>query len=309
MVRKRWAAYNVLSKRGEGPRTASIASEGGNGGTSREALSFSGSQGAVGFSGAVANIDTSGFRTFNDGHRNFTTTLRLDMNLLPQGVLRGFFRYGDARSGCLTTKIIWVSPTPMPDNWRTSSWLKENGETIGDSFNYRIAGAYVKDNQRFLDEPDQFDQFGSGVSCIPTELKTGEAQANYSWRDISITTTGFEFKDSSADIRSNFGGFRSEYQKSRNNFAYYLQGRLRLLEERLFLTAGFRVDDNQDFGTHVTPAWSIAYLIPQTGTKLKGGYTGGFRAPSFNELFYPNFGTRTLVQSRAANGMQGSSNA
>jgi vitamin B12 transporter len=44
----------------------------------------------------------------------------------------------------------------------------------------------------------------------------------------------------------------------------------------------------------VTPAWSIAYLIPQTGTKFKGGFAEGFRAPNFNELFYPNFGNPNL---------------
>jgi vitamin B12 transporter len=286
---------NVLSKQGEGPLTTSISSEGGNGGTSREVLSFSGSQGIVGFSGAVANVDTNGFHLFNDGHRNFTTNLRLDMHLLPQGTLRGFFRYGDAKIGLFNNKNYLALPDPNARQLESFVLAKAEWEhTIGDSFNYRIAGAYVKDNQRYFDEPDRFDPFGSGISRIPVEMKTGEAQANYSWRDISITTAGFEFKDRSADVRSNFGGFRTEFQKSRSNFAYYLQERLRLLDERLFLTAGFRVDDNEDFGTHVTPSWSIVYLIPQTGTKLKGSFAEGFRAPNFNELFFPNFGNPNL---------------
>ncbi len=292
---------NVLSKRGEGPLTTSIASEGGNGGTSREVLSFSGSQGIVGVSGAVANIDTNGFRVFNDGHRNFTTNLRLDMSLLPQGVLRGFFRYGDAKVGLFNNKNYLGLPDPNARQLENFVLAKGEWEhAIGDSFSYRFAGAYVKDNQRFFDEPDQFDPFGSGISRIPVELKTGEAQANYSWRDISITTAGFEFKNRSADVRSNFGGFRSAYQKSQNNFAYYLQERLRLLDERLFLTAGFRVDDNEDFGAHVTPSWSLVYLIPSTGTKLKGSFAEGFRAPNFNELFYPNFGNPNLGPEKSA---------
>ena len=67
-----------------------------------------------------------------------------------------------------------------------------------------------------------------------------------------------------------------------------------MFNERLFVTAGFRVDDNEDFGTHVTPSWSIVYLIPRIGTKLKGGFAEGFRAPNFNELFFPNFGNPNL---------------
>lgn len=286
---------NVLTKKGEGAPTVSLSSEGGNGATHRETLSFSGAQGVIGFSGALANIDTDGFRSFNDGYRNFTVNARIDANLLPQGSLRGFFRYGDAKIGLFNNKNYLGLPDPNARQLESAVLVKGEWEqTVGTSFNYRIAGAYVKNNQRFFDEPDQFDPFGAGISRIPVELRTGEIQANYSWREVSITTGGFEFKDRSADVRSNFGGFHSDFDKSRNNFAYYLQERLRLLNERLFVTAGFRVDDNEDFGTHVTPSWSIAYLIPQTGTKLKGGFAEGFRAPNFNELFFPNFGNPDL---------------
>src|SRR5207247_3461503 len=127
--------------------------------------------------------------------------------------------------------------------------------TLGDNFTYRFAGSYVKDNQRFFDEPDRFDPFGVGISRIPVEIKTGEFQGNYYWRTLSVTTVGFEFEERSANVQSNFGGFRSSFAKSRANFAYYLQEHLRLLNERLFLVGGFRVDDNEDFGTQVTPAW------------------------------------------------------
>jgi vitamin B12 transporter len=286
---------NVLSKKGEGAPTASVSSEGGNGATHREVFSFSGSHGVVGFSGAVANVDTDGFHSFNDGHRNFAANARLDAQLLPQGSLRGVFRYGDAKIGLFNNKNYLSIPDPNARQLENFVLAKGEWEqTIGSAFNYRIAGAYVKDNQRFFDEPDQFDAFGSGVSRIPVELKMGEIQANYAWREMSVTTAGFEFKDRSADVQSNFGGFRSTLKKGRNNFAYYLQERLRLLDERLFLTAGFRVDDNEDFGTHVTPSGSIAYLAPRTGTKLKGGFYEGFRAPNFNELFFPNFGNPNL---------------
>ncbi len=286
---------NILSKKGEGTPTFSVSSEGGNCATHREVMSFSGSHGIVGFSGAIANVDTDGFRTFNDGHRNFTANGRLDVSLLPQGTLRGFLRYGDAKAGLFNNKNYLGVPDLNARQLENSVLAKGEWEhALGSSFTYRFAGAYVKSNQRFFDDPDVFDPFGSGISRIPTELKIGEAQANYSWQNLSVTTAGFEFKDRSAHVRSNFGGFRTEFRKSQGNFAYYLQERLRLCDERLFVTAGFRVDDNDDFGTHVTPAWSLAYLIPQTGTKLKGGYAEGFRAPNFNELFYPDFGNPDL---------------
>jgi vitamin B12 transporter len=286
---------NIITKKGEGAPTASVSAEGGNGSTHREALSFSGSRGMVGFSGAVAYIDTEGFRPFNDGYRNFSTNLRLDVTPIPQGALRGFFRYTSAEIGLFNNKNYLGVPDPNAHQLDDFVLIKGEWEHAPlNSFTYRVAGAYVKDNQRFFDEPDQFDPQNFTVSRIPVELKTGEFQGNYSWRDLSLTTFGFEFEEKSADVRSNSNFGPSAFNKSRSNFAYYLQERLRLLNERLFLTAGFRVDDNQDFGTEVTPAWSLAYLIPQTGTKLKGGYFAGFRAPNFNELFFPDFGNPNL---------------
>ncbi|HEV8715416.1 MAG TPA: TonB-dependent receptor [Candidatus Binatia bacterium] len=286
---------NIITKKGEGAPTASVSAEGGNGSTHREVLSFSGSQGIVGFSGAVAYADAGGFRPFNDGYRNFSTNLRLDVSPLPQGALRGFFRYSGAETGLFNNKNYLGVPDPNARQLEDFVLIKGEWEHAPPgAFSYRVAGAYVKDNQRFFDEPDKFDLFGSGIARIPVEIKMGEAQGNYSWRDLSISTFGFEFEEKSANVQSNFGGFRSAFSKSRNNFAYYVQERLRLLNERLFLTAGFRVDDNEDFGTEVTPAWSLAYLIPQTGTKFKGGFSGGFRAPNFNELFFPGFGNPKL---------------
>ena len=286
---------NIITKKGEGTPTIDVSAEGGNGATHREVLSFSGGQGIVGFSGAVASIDTDGFHSFNDGYRNFSTNLRLDVAPIPTGVFRGFFRYTDAKIGLFNNKNYLG--VPDLNARQLSNFLLLKGEwehTLGETFNYRVAGSYVRDNQRFFDEPDRFDEFGSGISRIPVEILTGEMQANYSWRDLSVLTFGFEFEEKSAIVESNFGGFRTRYDKSRNNFAYYFQEQLRLLNERLFLVGGVRVDDNEDFGTHVTPAGSIAYLIPWLGTKLKGGVANGFRAPNFNELFYPNFGNPDL---------------
>ena len=286
---------NIITKKGEGAPTASISAEGGNGATHREVLSFSGSRGIVGFSGAVAYIDAAGFRPFNDGYRNFATNLRLDVSPIPQGVLRGFLRYSGAEIGLFNNKNYLGIPDPNARQLDDFVLLKGEWEhALLNSFSYRLAGAYVRDNQRFFDEPDKFDPTDFTVSRIPIEMKTGEFQGNYSWRELSLTTFGFEFEEKSANVRSNSNFGPSAFTKSRNNFAYYLQERLRLWHERLFLTGGFRVDDNEDFGTQVTPSWSLAYVIPQTGTKLKGGFAAGFRAPTFNELFFPGFGNPKL---------------
>lgn len=58
----------------------------------------------------------------------------------------------------------------------------------------------------------------------------------------------------------------------------------------LFVTAGLRYDDNEDFGTHTSYRVSGAYIFDLNGGELKlhGAYGTGFRAPSLFELAYNN---------------------
>lgn len=71
---------------------------------------------------------------------------------------------------------------------------------------------------------------------------------------------------------------------------YYaqLQG---VYADRLFITPGIRVEENEFFGEFVNPKISGAYLHKETGTKLRASLGRGIRAPSFSELIgFPNFG-------------------
>ena len=62
--------------------------------------------------------------------------------------------------------------------------------------------------------------------------------------------------------------------------------------DRIFNAASFRYDDNGSFGGHPTFREAPAYLIPETGTKIKGSVGTGFKAPTLDELYdnYPSFG-------------------
>nr|WP_243749384.1 TonB-dependent receptor [Pseudoteredinibacter isoporae] len=59
-------------------------------------------------------------------------------------------------------------------------------------------------------------------------------------------------------------------------------------QEQLFLNAGIRHDDNEDFGKHNSYRLGAAYFIPTAlgELKLKTTWGTGFRAPSLSELAY-----------------------
>ena len=63
--------------------------------------------------------------------------------------------------------------------------------------------------------------------------------------------------------------------------------------------AAFRIEDDSVFGQATTGQGSVAFVIKETGTRLRGSAGTGFRAPTFNDLFFPDFGNPDLVPERS----------
>ncbi|MBI4518040.1 MAG: TonB-dependent receptor [Deltaproteobacteria bacterium] len=298
---------NLVTKRGTGRPQFSLLNEGGNGDTQRHRLSFSGAQQRLGFSGSLSYQSSGGFRPVNDDYSNLAAALRLDADVIERGTLRGFFRYHDAVVGLFNNLYYQGLSDPNARFSEERYLFKGEWEhRPADSLRYRLAGAVVHDSETFTD-PDAAATFASAVrSRIPTQITTGEAQATYYAGSAGITTAGVEFKEKEARPKSlnvNFAPppplLEQDFAASRSVYAGYVQQQLLLLDEHLIATGGLRVDDDEGFGREVSAAWSVGYLHDWDGsgrwaTRLKGGYAEGFKAPTFNELFYPGFGNPDL---------------
>jgi vitamin B12 transporter len=301
---------NVITRRGEGTPHFTLLNEGGNGDTQRHRLNVDGAQGILGFSGALSYQSSGGFQPINDDYTQLAGSLRLDADLLEHGTLRGFFRYNDSNLGLFNNLNFLPQPTPDPNARFSDEIYLLKGEWEHrpvESFTYRIAGSVVHDTETFTD-PDALTNSGfSTYSRIPTQITTGEAQANYYAGSIGITTVGFQFQEKEARPKSINVTFdpadplaEQRFSASRSVYSGYLQQQILLFDERLIGSGGFRVDADEDFGREVSASWSVGYLQDweHTGrwaTRIKGSYAEGFKAPTFNELFFPGFGNPDLT--------------
>jgi vitamin B12 transporter len=86
----------------------------------------------------------------------------------------------------------------------------------------------------------------------------------------------------------------NDFHHRRQEYAGYIEQEETLPGDLATITGGFRVDGNSDFGEEVSPAWAVVVPIKQIGAALRGSYSEGFRAPSFDELFFPGFGNPNL---------------
>jgi vitamin B12 transporter len=127
------------------------------------------------------------------------------------------------------------------------------------------------------------DNFASGVSTFSTsgDLTQIEYTGSFAPTDVATLIYGLDLRKE--DIVGSDGNNISRDQRA----AYFeIQ---RQFGENVFVTAGARRDDNDEFGAHDSVRTTAAYVqtLPDRATiKYRIGYGTGFRAPSLSELAY-----------------------
>ncbi len=156
-------------------------------------------------------------------------------------------------------------------------------QAIGTSYRLRATSRWnvLLEAGRTTDKRTTFRSDGSVTdSTFDTEIQ------NYLWQnDVTLgrthlLTLGVDYRkdevDSTADFkttsRDNWGVF-TQYQGTfgRNN-----------------VIVGARVDDNEQFGTEPTGNIGWGYNLPKS-MRVVASYGTAFRAPTFNDLYFPDF--------------------
>jgi len=126
-----------------------------------------------------------------------------------------------------------------------------------------------------------------------------------SWQnDIAITdnnllTLGIDYKKDNVDSNTNF------IQTSRTNHALFVQ--YQLFTESYDISASLRNDDNESYGRHNTGNISLAFPINKS-IRLTTGYGTAFKAPTFNDLYYPEENYPAYTEGGPTSSYSGNSN-
>jgi vitamin B12 transporter len=119
-------------------------------------------------------------------------------------------------------------------------------------------------------------------------------------------TAGVEHRYESGQNTSITAGVRQRFSSELTTLSFLVQDELRLFD-RFILSGGGRWDDNSEFGSETTFRVSGVALVPETASKLRATWAQGFRAPTINDLFFPDstgglcppFGNRDLEPERS----------
>lgn len=134
---------------------------------------------------------------------------------------------------------------------------------------------------------DETDSFGHDkpVGVFNTETLNVSWQTNWAVSENSIFTFGYDYKKDDIDSTVAYA------IDSRDNHGYFLQYQGQY--GNTDLVASIRNDDNEQFGNRSTGSIALGYRISPTVRSFLS-YGTAFKAPSFNELYYPNFGDANI---------------
>jgi len=139
---------------------------------------------------------------------------------------------------------------------------------------------------RDVDASDNF-QHDTFTDRFDSKRDSASLQGDIGLGDGQLLTVGYDWLRDRGEVTSPFASFAAA-RGNRAEFAQY-QGRF----GRNDLQASVRHDDNDQFGGHDTGgvAWGIEVAH---GLRITANAGTAFKAPTFNELYYPFFGNPDL---------------
>ncbi len=265
---------NVITRRGRGAPSGFVELEAGNYDTYRERGGLSGAVGPWSFSLGVSRLDFGG-QFPNDEHDLTSVNGRVAYALPGRGEVALVGRYSDGHRGI-------PFRTVFPDFSRT----REQDDTFGlvslewrqpwtSWYDHALRLSAVRSTLTFRDAASVFER----RSDIETERREVDWLHHLTLGRLDTLTTGLEY-------RNEEGTNKGTFSETTDTWAVFGQNELRLFE-RLFLTGGVRHDHNSAFGEATTGRAGLSYVVRATDTRIKGSWAEGFRAPTFNELFFP----------------------
>ena len=292
---------NIITKRGSGPLRPGGTLEFGNQGINRQEVNAGGTFGKndenrVSFSGF--RLDSNGqFR--NDDYRNVGASLRFDRELSANKnrTLSFIGRTSQSKFGVPGQRFLSFDPFQR-DNSRDTQLSLQFENRDRKRRDKIVLGQY----DRRLEDDDTRDQTAptAAPSRFKNRVQTLDAQTSYDFGRNTLTA-GLETRRESADITSNFafigedgavttGG--SNYDKGTRTNAVFAQNEFK--SGKFTLVPGVRYEDNSQFGNFTS--YRVAGALDVTrATRFKASYGTAFKAPSFDSLYFPNFGNPNLT--------------
>ena len=278
---------NIITKKGKGKPEFYLFSEGGSLETFREKIGVSGSNDKINYAASVSRLDMKYVsradedlgNTERDYYHNTNISARVD------GQISETVRMGFSARQSKSSMDLDDDPVADADKVLDTDITSVATNFDQDLFDWwqHVIKLGITETKREYTKDGAFDDLYNGT------IKAASWQHNFFIGEIDAVTAGFDYQEEDGDNRSTSSNITN---KSVNTKSFFVQNKLTPFKGFSF-TLGARHDDHQTFGGEDTYKGALAYFYEKTGTKVRGSYGTGFRAPSLYQL-YSSYGDTNL---------------
>lgn len=266
---------HIVTKRGSGPLSASLAVSGGSFGTHTQRATISAGTTWGGLSVAASRVDSDGHLAFNNQYDNANLSLRADLSPDEHTNIDLTLRHTDSELHFPTDGTGAVIHRNQFSTTHETALGLRGARALMPWWNNSLQLGFHR--RKHLYYPDSYLEGGS-PSAYDEERLAVDWQAVLDFH-LGALTLGLAYEDDE----------NTENNVRWHNTAGYAQLRLKP-SEPLVLVGGLRADGHSEFGTELTYQVSAAYFLPG-GTKLRAALGTGFKEPNWGEIFSTPFTT------------------
>lgn len=284
---------NVITKKGAGPLGGELSAEAGSFNTFSEKAAIRGGTSNYNYSVGLSRQDSDGISNASekngnaerDGYGRTDLSARLGWTPADEFEVSVLVRWNKAEYDY----DDFMNGRPVDgDNRGDSEFLSLYGEgkgkLVGGKWCPRVGGSWVSQSRD--------DTSSMGSSSFDSLLQKLEWQNDIYLGNANIVTIGVEAQEEAAESTyESFGYVDNFEEQTARHRSVYAQDILSV--GALTATMGGRVDSYDSFGAESTWRAAPSYDVATTGTRFKGSYGTGFKAPSLFQL-YSAYGSQDL---------------
>ncbi len=288
---------NIITRRGNGEFKSGGRIEFGSQNTNKQVVTARGGNAkGDGISFSLTRLSSNGFFA-NDDYKNLGASLRLDKALSTDANLAFTLRADDAKVGTPGQRDFSFDPNARSFPRDLSGSLQFTNKS-GKRRDRIVLGAFDR-RLRFEDALNPGDLFSTFTNSLNrNRVLDVDAQSSFE-RGAHTFTIGGELRRENASVQSVSTFGNTSFSRATNTQALFVQDEFR--NGKFNLVSGLRYERNSQFGGNLSGRLSGSYRLNERA-KLKASVGTGFKAPSFNDLYYPNYGNPNLQPEKSVGG-------
>lgn len=279
----------IFTRKGNIKPTANFSIEEGSNNTSKVDAGFSGRDGKFGYSLFASQFST-------DGIDSIRHTTQNDTDGYDKKSISTNLSYAFSKAVALDFNLLDAQGTTLYDNCYNAIAAANSDNCYADieqqssSLKLKFTPQGIWDSSLiFGSSKDLTDNFWEDTAnnTYITEHSNISFQNNFQLSKNNLLIAGIDSTEDKVDATP-----YAVFDSTRDNQGIYASWKIKS-GSSTFKTS-LRTDDNEQFGTHTTGTLSTGY---QFDNKIKAfaSYGTAFKAPTFNELYFPFYGSPTLV--------------